>query len=92
MPSAAPLALGATTHGSQQFRNSSDHLVGDREQPWWHLEAERSRRLKVDGEFEFSGLNHQQLGGLRTLEDAAGRRWRCGARLFDGLCLWQNDK
>jgi hypothetical protein len=27
-------------------------LVGDGEQPWWHLDAERSRSLKVDDKLE----------------------------------------
>jgi hypothetical protein len=29
-----------------------DHLVGDGEQHWRHLDAERPRRLQVDGEYE----------------------------------------
>jgi hypothetical protein len=31
-------------------------LVGDGEQPGWHLDAERPRRLKVDDEREFGRL------------------------------------
>src|SRR6202011_2863439 len=49
-----------------------DHLVGDGEHPWRHLDAERSRRLKVDDELEFGRLQHRQVGGLGALEDAAG--------------------
>lgn len=30
-----------------------DHLVGDGEHRWGHLDAERSRSLKVYGELEF---------------------------------------
>ena len=30
-----------------------DHLVGDREYPWRHLNAERLRHLKVDDDLEF---------------------------------------
>src|SRR5450631_2463087 len=49
-----------------------DHLVSDREQPWRHLDAERSRRLKVDDELELSRLHHRQIRWLRALEDATG--------------------
>ena len=49
-----------------------DHLVGDGEHCWWHLDAELSRRLQVDGELEFGRLQHRQVGWLGALEDAAG--------------------
>jgi hypothetical protein len=49
-----------------------DHLVGDGEHPWWHLDAERSRHLQVDDKLEFGRLQHWQIGGLGALEDAAG--------------------
>ena len=50
---------------------SLDHLVGDGEHPWRHLDAERSRSLKVDDKLEFGRLQHRQVGGLRALEDVA---------------------
>src|SRR5262245_54922686 len=49
-----------------------DHLVRDGHYPWWHLDAERSRRLKVDDKFEFGRLQHRQVSGLGPLKDAAG--------------------
>src|SRR5580704_2833251 len=49
-----------------------DHIVGDGEHPWRHLDAERSRRLQVDDELEFGRLQHRQVRGLGALEDAAG--------------------
>jgi hypothetical protein len=48
-----------------------DRLVSDGDHPWRHLYAERSRRLKVDDELEFSRLQHRQLGGLGAFEDFA---------------------
>jgi hypothetical protein len=36
---------------------SFDHLVGEREQIRRHGEAERFRRLEIDVQFEFRGLN-----------------------------------
>ena len=51
---------------------SLDHLVGDGEHSWRHLDAERSGRMKVDDELEFGRLQHWQVGGLYALEDAAG--------------------
>ena len=41
------------THAPQQTVSLFDHLIGDGEQPLRHLDAERSRRLKVDDELEF---------------------------------------
>src|SRR4030095_14240435 len=45
------------------FARSFDHLIGDGDHPWRHLDAERSRRLKVDDELEFGRLQHWQVGG-----------------------------
>ena len=56
----------------QQRGSLFDHLVGDGEHPWRHLDAEGSRRMKVDDELELGQLQHRQLGGLGALEDAAG--------------------
>jgi hypothetical protein len=38
-------------------RTLFDHLVGEREQPRGHLDAKRSRRLKVDDELELAALS-----------------------------------
>src|SRR6266704_4556239 len=38
-------------------RTLFDHLVGKREQPRGHLDAKRSRRLKVDDELELAALS-----------------------------------
>jgi hypothetical protein len=40
-----------------------DHLVRDGQQPRRDLDAERSRRLKVDDELEFGQLQRRQIGG-----------------------------
>jgi hypothetical protein len=53
-------------------RDSFDHLVGAREHGRRHLEAERLRGLEIDGQFEFRGLLHGQVGGLLARENAAG--------------------
>src|SRR5262249_40833526 len=47
------------------------HLVGNGKHPWWHLDAERSRRMKVDDELEPGQLQHRQVGGLGAFEDGA---------------------
>src|ERR1700690_1361169 len=60
------------TLATQQTESLFDHLVGDGEHPWRHLDAERARRLQVDGEFEFGRLRDRQVGGLGALEDIAG--------------------
>ena len=48
-----------------------DHFVGDGEHRWRHRDVERSRGLSVDDEFEFGKLCDCEVGGLRTIEDAA---------------------
>jgi hypothetical protein len=45
------------THTPQQQALLFDHLVGAGEQPWRHLNVERSRRLKVDDELELAALS-----------------------------------
>ena len=40
------------THAPQQTARLFDHLVGDGEHPGRHLDAERSRRMKVDDKLE----------------------------------------
>src|SRR6516165_10511043 len=51
---------------------SFDHLVGEQLQCVGYLDAEQSRRLRVDDELEFGGLQHRQFGWLRALEDLTG--------------------
>src|SRR4029079_16613522 len=65
---------GLPPAGSHQLclAHSFDHLVGNGEQFWRHVDAERSRRLKIDDELEFGRLQHRKVGGLRAFEDAAG--------------------
>ena len=41
-----------------------DHLVGDREHIGPHLDAERTRRLHVDGEYKLCRLDNGQFAGL----------------------------
>ena len=49
-----------------------DHLVHNGDYPWRHLNAEHSRRLKVDDELEFGRLQHRQVGGFGPLKNATG--------------------
>jgi hypothetical protein len=46
-------------HRSKQYL--FDHLVGEGEQPWRHLDAERSRRLHVDDKLEPGRPQHRQI-------------------------------
>jgi hypothetical protein len=50
--------------------SSSDHLVGAGEERGRHGEAERSRGLEVDHQFEFGRRLHWQVGWLLAPEDA----------------------
>jgi len=59
-----------------------DHLVGNGKYGWRHLDAECSRRMKVDDELEFGRLQHRQVSGLGAFEDAAG----IDAGLTKGVC------
>jgi len=45
------------------------HLVGKRQQQVRYLEAQRSRRLEIDHQPEFSRLRDRQIGTLFALED-----------------------
>src|ERR1700732_4831831 len=51
---------------------SFDHLVGEAKQPRRHFDVERSRRLMVDDELKLGRPHNREVGGFRTLEDAAG--------------------
>jgi hypothetical protein len=44
-----------------------DDLVRDGDYTWRHLDAEHSRRLKVDDELEFGRLQYWQVGGFGPL-------------------------
>ena len=49
-----------------------DHLIGGDEQRLRHGQAEYTGGLVIDDELELARLHDRQVGGLRTLEDAAG--------------------
>ena len=49
-----------------------NHLIGEREQPVGHVEAERARGLEIDDELEPGRLVDRQIGGLLALEHARG--------------------
>ena len=51
---------------------SFDHLVREREQRWWNVDAKCLSCLQVDDEFELTCLHDRQVGGLGTLEDLTG--------------------
>src|SRR5258708_11539534 len=57
---------------SLRLAHSFDHLVGECEHGWRHLDAEEPGRLQVDDELELGGLHDRQVRGLGALEDAAG--------------------
>jgi hypothetical protein len=44
-----------------------DHLVGDREQCWGHLQAKTVSRLQVDDEFESRRLDDRKVAGFSPL-------------------------
>ena len=70
--SLSPLCAKTGCEQSQQMTQLFDHLVGAGEQRWRHFEAERSGGPEIDDEFDSGRLLHRQVGGLRTLENAAG--------------------
>jgi len=49
-----------------------DHLVGNRERPWRHIDAKNARSLQVDGEVEFARLLYGHVGGFSALENVPG--------------------
>jgi hypothetical protein len=49
--------------------SSFDHLVGQGEQRWWHLQAEAPGRLEIDDKLEFGRLLDQQVDRPCALKD-----------------------
>src|ERR1700752_2292038 len=74
---ASPL-LGPDFHRldrtSFRLAHSFDHLVGGSEQGRRDGDAEHRGGLDVEDQLELARLYNRQVGGLRTLEDAAGVR------------------
>jgi hypothetical protein len=68
----APQQTAGHSITSSARASSFNHLVGDGKHRWRHLDAERSRRVKVDNELEFGRLRDREVGGLRAFENAAG--------------------
>src|SRR5207247_1623179 len=73
LPSGRYSLLGPDFHRldrtSLRLAHSFDHLVGEREQLVWNLEAERLSGLEIDDQLELGWLHHWKIGGLRTLEN-----------------------
>src|SRR5579862_1459476 len=46
-----------------------EHFARAKQQSAWHLDAERSCRLRVDDQVELFQLLDRQVGGLRTLQN-----------------------
>src|SRR5258708_1145836 len=58
------------THAVQQTKTLFDHLVGGHLHDQWHCQAERLRRLEVDGQLEFHCLLDRQVGWLFAFENS----------------------
>ena len=71
LPSGRYPLLGPDLHRldrtSLRLAHLLDHLIGDGEHPWRHLDAEHSRRLQVKNELKFGRLQHRQVRGLGAL-------------------------
>src|SRR5262249_53876388 len=67
-PSCPPLPRDAA--------RSFNHLVSERDHRWRHCQAQRSRRLEIDGKFKFRGRLRRKLGRVGTLQDAIDVRSR----------------
>src|SRR2546428_3153918 len=74
LPSGRYSLLGPDFHRldrtSLRLAHLLDHLVGEHLDRVRHLNAECPRRLRVDDELEFGGLQNREVGGLRALEDS----------------------
>src|SRR5215472_5516171 len=66
----ARAASGHAAAPPSSVMNSRRHLVGEREQLLWNLEAQRLGGLEVDGQFELRGLLNGEIGRLGSLQDA----------------------
>jgi hypothetical protein len=49
-----------------------DHLIGKREQPIRHVEAEPLGGLEIENKFEFGGLHDRQVGWVLAFENPPG--------------------
>src|SRR4029453_18807851 len=76
LPSGRYSLLGPDFHRLDRtsfcLAHSFDHLVGEQLQCVGHLDAEQSRRLRVNDKLEFGRLQQRQVGGLRALENLTG--------------------
>src|SRR5215468_12165142 len=73
LPSGRYPLLGPDFHRldrtSLRLAHSLDHLVGEREQLVWNIEAQRLGGLEVDHQLEFNRLHHRKVLGLRSIEN-----------------------
>jgi hypothetical protein len=74
LPSGRYPLLGPDFHRldrtSLRLAHSFDHLVGNREQLVWNLEAKRLGGLEIDGQLELRRLLNGKIGRLGSLQDA----------------------
>src|SRR5437667_9017217 len=74
LPSGRYPLLGPDLHRldrtSLRLAHLFDHLVGQRQQPVRNGEADRLGGLEIDHQIELGRLQHRQVGGLLTLQDA----------------------
>ena len=77
-----PLSAKTGCEQSQQSSPLFDHLVGEREQPIRHIEAERLGGLEVEHKLELGRLHHRQVRGLLAFENAARMVSWSEGRLF----------
>src|SRR5215831_3235899 len=74
LPSGRYPLLGPDFHRldrtSLRLAHSLDHLVGEREQPWWDRQLERPGRFQIDEKLEPGRQFDRQVAGLSAPEDA----------------------